>query len=51
MPSNRLVLSRPLLLLLLSFPASGPFPRSQLFASELKNEELSFTECLPRARL
>ena len=33
MPSKNLVLCRPLLLLLQSFPASGSFPMSQLFAS------------------
>ena len=33
MPSNHLILSRPLLLCLQSFPASGFFPMSQLFAS------------------
>ena len=33
MPSNHLVLCRPLLLLLQSFPASGSFPMSWLFAS------------------
>ena len=33
MPSNHLILCRPLLLLPQSFPASGSFPMSQLFAS------------------
>ena len=33
MPSNHLVLCRPLLLLPSIFPASGPFPMSQFFAS------------------
>ena len=33
MPSNHLILSRPLLLLPQSFPASGSFPMSQFFAS------------------
>ena len=33
MPSNYFILCRPLLLLPLSFPASGSFQRSQLFAS------------------
>ena len=33
MPSNHLILCRPLLLLPSSFPASGSFPMSQLFAS------------------
>ena len=33
MPSNHLILCRPLLLLLQSFPASGSFPRSQFLAS------------------
>ena len=33
MPSNHLILCHPLLLLLQSFPASGSFPMSQLFAS------------------
>ena len=32
MPSNHLILCRPLLLRLQSFPASGSFPMSQLFA-------------------
>ena len=36
---------------LLSFPASGPFPVSQLFGIRTKNEKLSFTECLLCARL
>ena len=33
MPSNHFILCRPLLLPLKSFPASGSFPMSQLFAS------------------
>ena len=33
MPSNHLILCRPLLLRLQSFPTSGSFPMSQLFAS------------------
>ena len=33
MPSNHLVLCRPLLLLPSIFPASGPFPMSEFFAS------------------
>ena len=33
MPSNHLILCRPLLLRLQSFPASGSFPMSQLFTS------------------
>ena len=33
MPSNHLILCCPLLLCLWSFPASGSFPRSRLFAS------------------
>ena len=33
MPSNHLILCRPLPLLLSLFPTSGPFPVSQLFAS------------------
>ena len=33
MPFNHLILCHPLLLLLQSFPASGPFPVSQFFAS------------------
>ena len=33
MPSNHLILSRPLLLLPQSFPSSGSFPMSQFFAS------------------
>ena len=33
MPSNHLILCRPLLFCLQSFPASGSFPTSQLFAS------------------
>ena len=33
MPSNHLILCRPLLLLPSSFPASGSFPRSQFFTS------------------
>ena len=33
MPSNHLILCRPLLLLPSSFPASGSFPMSRLFAS------------------
>ena len=33
MPSNHIILCHPLLLLLLSFPASGSFPVSQLFTS------------------
>ena len=33
MPSNHLILCHPLLLCLLSFPASGSFPMSQFFAS------------------
>ena len=34
MPSNHLILCRPLLLRLQSFPASGSFPLSQFFASD-----------------
>nr|WP_214617574.1 hypothetical protein [Streptococcus mitis]MBT2165446.1 hypothetical protein [Streptococcus mitis] len=33
MPTNHLILCRPLLLLPSSFPASGSFPKSQLFSS------------------
>ena len=33
MPSNHLILCRPLFFLLQSFPASGSFPMSQFFAS------------------
>ena len=34
MPSNHFILCRPLLLLSSSFPASGSFPMSRLFASD-----------------
>ena len=46
MPSSYLILCRPLLLLLSTFPASGSFPMSQLFASgevlELQLQHQSF---------
>ena len=41
MPSNHLILCRPLLLLPQSFPASGSFPMSQLFTSDGQNIGIS----------
>ena len=41
MPSSHLILCRPLLLLPQSFPASGPLPLSQLFASDGQSIEAS----------
>ena len=43
MPSNHLILCRPLLLLLQSFPASGSFPMSQLFTSGPNYRSFSFS--------
>ena len=41
MPSNHLILCHPLILLLQSFPTSGPFPMSQFFASGRQSIALS----------
>ena len=43
MPSDRLILCHPLLLLPPIFPASGSFPRSQFFASWPKYWNFSFS--------
>ena len=42
MPSNHLIVCHPLLLCPQSFPASGSFPMSQLFTSELQLQHQSF---------
>ena len=47
MPFNHLILSRPLLLLLSSFPASGSFPVSQFFASGGQSIGVSVSAVFP----
>ena len=47
MPSNHLILCRPLLLLSQSFPASGSFPMSQLFASGGQSTGVSALTSVP----